>query len=78
MASRTTNGAAIRELRKAYGIKQATLADAAGISASYLSRIETGEEQPDVGPTVRKIADRLGVELDAITYPIPDRAEQVA
>lgn len=72
MAHRRINGAAIRELRTAYGISQKDFAQDVGISASYLCRIETEYDQPPMGPTIKKMADRLGVALDAITYPVAD------
>lgn len=66
MASRRTNGVAIRELRAALGISQADLASAAGIDRTAVWRIERAGSQPRPA-TLRKIADRLGVPLDAIT-----------
>lgn len=70
MASRQVNGVAIRELRKALGISLTELATAVGVDKSAMSRIETGSSQtrPD---TVRKIAVRLGVPLDAISHTVP-------
>jgi transcriptional regulator with XRE-family HTH domain len=71
MASRQTNGVAIRELRKALGISQTELAAAVGVDKSLISRLEAGA-QPKQFITVRKIADKLGVALAAITYPEPE------
>lgn len=67
--TRRANGASIRAIRLAYGIRQGSLAAGAGISPGYLTRIEQGAQQPAFG-VVRKIADVLGVELAAITYPV--------
>lgn len=68
MTTRHANGAAIRALREALGIRHADLARDVGISAGYLSNIEKGRRQP--APAVlRTIADRLGISLDAITSP---------
>lgn len=72
MASRMTHGPAIKAIRKALGIRQDTLAAKAGISKSYLSRIESGKETPPLTATTRKLANGLGVDLDAVTYPVPD------
>jgi transcriptional regulator with XRE-family HTH domain len=69
--ARKTNGAAIRALRDALGIKQVSLAARAGISAPSLCNIEIGGEQPSAA-TVRRLAEELGVVLDAITYPVPE------
>ncbi|WP_242892654.1 helix-turn-helix domain-containing protein [Actinomadura litoris] len=73
MASRYTNGASIHALRKALGQRQDSLAAQAGITASYLSRIEKGTQQPELEVT-RRLADQLGVKLEAITYPVPEPA----
>lgn len=68
---RRTNGAAIRAIREALGIPQQDLGARAGISRSHMNKIEQGAEQP--GPeTARRLADELGVTLDAITYPAPE------
>lgn len=79
MATRKTNGVAISELRKALGISQTALAVSVGVNKSAICRIEAGG-QPKAFVTARKIADRLGVSLDAITYPVADdpQAEKAA
>lgn len=70
MSTRQANGASIRALREAIGIRHGDLARAAQISPGYLTNIEKGVRQPS--PTVlRAIADRLGVTLDAITACVP-------
>lgn len=71
MASRRTNGVAIRELRIALGISVTDLAASAGLDRTALWRIEKDGTQPRPG-TLRKIADRLGVPLDAITSRVAD------
>lgn len=58
-------------MRKILGIRQDTLAARAGIGAPWLSKIENGTAQPELD-TTRRIADGLGVKLEAITYPVPD------
>ena len=71
MASRRTNGVAIRALREALGISVQDLAASVGIDRTALWRIERDGTQPRPG-TLRKIADRLGVSLDAITSRVPE------
>ena len=70
-AYRQANGSAIRELRKALGISPAELAASVGVDKSTMWRIEAGARQPS-DPTLRKIANRLGVPLAAITSIIPE------
>lgn len=70
MTARLTNGTAVRALREALGVKHGKFAVDCLISPGYLTNIEAGRKQPAPDVT-RRIADRLGVELDAITYPAP-------
>lgn len=68
---RNTNGSAVRALREAIGITGRDFAERVGISPGYLTNIEVEKKQP--APAVaRKLADALGVPLDAITYAVPD------
>ena len=71
---RKTNGTAIRALREMAGISQASLAARAKLSKSYLCEVELGSYQPSMAKAQR-IANVLGVPLDAITY---STAEPVA
>ena len=69
MTYRLTNGATVRAMREALGIRHGVFAVDCLISPGYLTNIEAGRKQPS--PVVaRRLAQRLGVELDAITYPI--------
>lgn len=69
--SRVTNGTAILAIRERLGIQQKDLAERIGVSASYLSRIETGVEKPGLtSMPVRRLAVELGVSLDDITIPL--------
>lgn len=71
---RRTNGAAVRAIREALGMRQDGMAARAGIDKTHLSKIETGTKQPS--PRIaRAIAAELGVPLDAITYPWPGGEE---
>ncbi len=72
MALRETNGAGVKALREALGIPQGVLARDVVVSQGYLSNIEAGRKQPDPAVT-KRIATRLGVSLDAITYPVAER-----
>lgn len=69
MTYRKTHGPAVRAIRDALGIKHGVFAVDCLISPGYLSNIEKGHKQPS--PEVaRKMAERLGVPLDAIQYVI--------
>ncbi len=54
-------GAAVREHRKASGLSQEALADAAGIDRSHMGKIERGERNVTL-LNVLKIADALGAK----------------
>lgn len=63
-------GPAVRAIRTAIGIKHGEFAIRCLITPGYLTNIESGRKQP--APDVaRRIAEQLGVDLDAITYVIP-------
>ncbi|MFS2091058.1 helix-turn-helix domain-containing protein [Paenarthrobacter nicotinovorans] len=62
------NGAAVRVIREALGIRQTDLAARADISKSTLSHVEKGARQ--VSPaTLRKLAIGMGIPSEAISYP---------
>ncbi|WP_435109424.1 helix-turn-helix domain-containing protein [Nocardiopsis synnemataformans] len=65
---RIVHGPALAALRDAYGITQADMAAALGISGAYLSNIEAGR-RPGTMSLARAAAAHLGVDLVAITYP---------
>lgn len=73
MATRRVNGGTVRALREALGIKHADFARDVRVSTGYLSNIEQGRKQPSPAVT-KRLADRLGVGMDAITYPVSDAA----
>lgn len=71
MATRRIHGPAVRVIRERTGIKHGIFAVTCEISPGFLTNIEKGIKQPS--PSVAKrIADELGVPLDAITYVVPD------
>ncbi|MBI3793680.1 MAG: helix-turn-helix transcriptional regulator [Nitrospinae bacterium] len=55
-------GRRLGELRKRRGLSQEELAEIADTSASYLSRMERGTENPTLD-MLGKISDALGVEM---------------
>ena len=64
-------GKRIRELREAkkrtdpkYSLRQ--FAQAAGISATFLSKVETGEFDPPAPDKIKKMAELLGVDSDEL------------
>ena len=73
MAARRSNGASIRALRESLGIPHGKFAIRCSISPGYLTNIEKGIKQPSA-EVARRIADELGVPLDAVTYPVRDEA----
>jgi transcriptional regulator with XRE-family HTH domain len=63
-------GAAVRVLREEAKLTQLRLALKAGVSSSWLSRIEGGKVDPTWG-TMRQLAKALGVSMEALA----ERAE---
>jgi transcriptional regulator with XRE-family HTH domain len=61
-------GANVRRLRVARGMIQQELADAAGVHAQFVQRIELGKTNLGVAALV-KLADALGVEPGALFKP---------
>lgn len=74
---RQINGATVRALREALGIKHGHFARDVRVSTGYLSNIEAGRKQPDPA-VIRRIATRLGVGVDAITYVVSDEQPATA
>ncbi|MCW2545389.1 MAG: transcriptional regulator, family [Frankiales bacterium] len=70
VAKRVTNGPTIRALREALGIRHTDFARDVRVSTGYLANIEADRRQSPGPDVVRRIADRLGVGVDAITYPV--------
>ncbi|GAA3581297.1 hypothetical protein GCM10022198_00520 [Klugiella xanthotipulae] len=59
----------MRVIREALGIRNSDLAARVGFTRSTLTHIEQGARQ--VSPaTISKIAQALGVPLEAISYPV--------
>lgn len=70
VAKRHVNGATVRALREALGIRHTDFARDVQVSTGYLANIEAGRRPNPGVDVVRRIADRLGVGVDAITYAV--------
>ncbi len=76
MPNRTTvevTGHAIRRIRKLSGLELRTVAQQAGISANYLSRIETGSRSRLSPARYAALRSAIGATDDQIT-PTSERA----
>jgi transcriptional regulator with XRE-family HTH domain len=69
MRMRLAHGPAIRAIREALGIKHGVFAIDCNISPGYLTHVEKGAKQPSE-EVVTRIARRLGVTKDEITYTL--------
>lgn len=75
MQTRRLNGASVRAIREALGVRHGEFARRCEIDPGYLTKLEVGARQPS--PSVMKrIALGLGVSLEAVSYPVV--AEAVA
>lgn len=72
---RRLNGAAVRALREALGLRVSDLATRAEVSVAYACNIEAGRRQPSPA-VIGRLARVLGVPLDAITHVIPEDARR--
>lgn len=71
-------GARIAMLRRAAGMSQAQLADAAGVSPSAIGMYEQGRREPSI-ETLVAMADILGVSLDLLVRGKPEtRGDETA
>lgn len=77
MSVRKLNGASVRVIRELSGISLTDLAARVGIAKASLSNVERGiyGTSPE---TNRKLAEAMGVPLEAITYPVADSEPVVA
>jgi transcriptional regulator with XRE-family HTH domain len=67
----------IRALRKARGLSIEKLADAAGISAGYLSEVERAMSEIS-GAKLARLADQLGTTADYLLTGREDQAQNAA
>ena len=71
-------GARIAMLRRAAGMSQAQLANAAGVSPSAIGMYEQGRREPSI-ETLVAMADILGVSLDLLVRGKPEtRGDETA
>jgi len=68
---RVINGSALRQIRELTGLSGRELGRRAGIYENGVTNIELGK-RPASPAVARKLADALGVPLDAITHIVPD------
>lgn len=61
-------GRSVRDLREDAALTRAAVAQSAGIDASFLGRIETGNREPSLS-TLTAIATVLGADLSVRLYP---------
>lgn len=76
-AIRTHFGQAIRELREARGLTLDTLAEAAGMHTTYLSRIERAHSSP-TWEKVTALAEALNLPVSAIATSYEAQADQTS
>lgn len=69
--SKSTKGQVIRAIRKAAGVRQKDLAEAAGISPSHLARIEVGMRDTS-DRALTEIAAYLGIDKAVIAHQDQD------
>ena len=69
-------GREIRDLRKARGATLTDIAGKTGLSASYLSQIETGKASPSV-KALHSISQALGVTISWFFSPSTDDADEL-
>ncbi len=74
--TRAVNGATVKVVREALGISQRDLAARCGVTQGHISHVERGVFQASP-QLARVLAEKLGVPLEAITYPVPEGAVPV-
>jgi transcriptional regulator with XRE-family HTH domain len=76
-ATRKLNGTAVRVIRELLGVRNGDLALRIQVTPSTVTHIERADRQVSA-ETQRRLADALGVPLEAITYPTEPALEQVS
>lgn len=69
MQTRRLNGASVRAIREALGVRHGEFARRCDIDPGYLTKLEVGSRQPSV-TVLRRIAMGLGVSIEAVSYPV--------
>lgn len=74
--ARAINRTALREIRDLVGVTRRELGSRCGVAGGTITNIELGKHgcSPELQ---RKLADALGVKLDAITVPVIERVPEV-
>ncbi|MCT4587490.1 MAG: helix-turn-helix domain-containing protein [Carboxylicivirga sp.] len=67
-------GNAIKRIRKEKGLTQIFLAEACGITQTYLSQIEGNVKEPNIS-TVKKIANSLEIPLPVLFFLAIDKED---
>lgn len=67
-------GSRLREIRRARGMAARDLAERAGVTAAYISRLETGKVSPTVASLTR-VMQALGESVGALFETPQDRAD---
>ena len=70
-------GERIQQYRKEKGLSLSELADAAGVSKSYLSSIERGVKSNPSIQFLEKISIVLSIPMDSLLYDIPEDEGQI-
>lgn len=70
MSKRVAHGPAIRAIRETTGASISAFAPRVGVTQGYMSNVELGHKQPTV-EFMARVAQALGVPLDAVSYVIP-------
>lgn len=65
-------GAAVRRARRAAGLSQQALADRAGVSRQWLSRLESGKGPAAEMGKVLDVLAALGLAVDLVAAPRPE------
>lgn len=69
MQTRRLNGASVRAIREALGLRHGEFARRCDIDPGYLTKLEVGSRQPSAA-VLKKIAMGLGVSIEAVSYPV--------
>jgi transcriptional regulator with XRE-family HTH domain len=69
-------GEVIRRLRRAAGMRQQDLAEAAGVGISLVTQLEQGRTKDPRLTTLRALANALGVDMNELTGHRPRSADK--
>lgn len=77
MRTRRLNGPSVTAIREALGLRNGDLATRAAIDRGFLTKLENGSRQPSA-QVLHKLANGLGVSIEAISYPVETGSEVAA